>query len=125
MNMNNVESVFKKYVEALATQSWDACESFFHDDATVVFTEGTYIGKPEVAMAIGRTFSIIREESFVTKKLHWTIDTAAFATCTFEYVWAGTINGNRFTNPGRGTLVWVNTNGKWQIINEHFGPMPR
>lgn len=122
---SSVKKIFDDYIQALATQSWEAAEAFFHEEATVIFAEGTYRGKRQIAMAIGKTFSMIRDEHFEVRNLHWTIVKEAFATCTFEYEWSGTINNKRFTNPGRGTLAWVNDNSRWQIINEHFGPMPR
>ncbi len=122
---SSIEKIFDDYIQALATQSWEAAETFFHEEATVIFAEGTYCGKRQIAMAIGKTFSIIRDEHFKVRNLRWNLKRETFATCTFEYEWSGTINKKRFTNPGRGTLAWVHENGCWQIINEHFGPMPR
>jgi hypothetical protein len=124
MNQGNVETVMAAYVQALATQSWDAAEEFFHDNATVIFAEGTYYGKEQVGAAIHKTFSLIRDENFAVSELRWTIKSERFASCTFIYEWSGTINGKRFTSPGRGTILWVHDSG-WRIINEHFGPLPR
>lgn len=125
MKTANVEEMLKKYEQALATQSWDAAEEFFHPNTTVIFAEGTYYGKEQVGSAIHKTFSLIRDENFVLSELRWTIKTSSFATCTFLYEWSGTINGKRFTNPGRGTIAWIFANDCWQIINEHLGPLPR
>jgi len=122
---NKLEKIFYDYIDALATQSWEAAAPFFHQRATVIFTEATYYGKEQVSGAIGKTFSIIRDESFNISNLKWNIITENFASGTFEYVWSGTLQGKRFTNPGRATIVWVLENGSWQIINEHFGPMPK
>lgn len=121
----SVEETLKAYESALATQSWDAAAEFFHENATVIFTEGTYRGKAQVGAAIHKTFSLIKDEKFEIANLHWNLKTEQFASCTFEYEWSGTINKNRFTNLGRGTLVWINEDGRWQIINEHFGLKPR
>lgn len=120
-----VEETLNEYIAALATQSWDAADGFFHQNTTVIFAEGTYRGKGQVGIAIRKTFSMIKDENFVITNLHWNMKTEQFATCTFDYEWSGTLNNRRFTTPGRGTLVWIFDNGRWQIINEHFGPMPR
>ncbi len=125
MMQKKLEEIFFDYIDALATQSWDAAAPYFHERATVVFTEATYYGKNQVAGAIGKTFSMIRDENFKIANLKWNIITGDFASGTFEYIWSGTLQGKRFTNPGRATIVWVCENGSWQIINEHFGPMPK
>lgn len=125
MKSVNVEETLGLYIKALATQSWDAAESFFHQNATVIFAEGTYYGKEQVGNAIHKTFSLIKDEDFSISDLKWTIRTDAFAVCTFVFDWSGTINGKRFTSPGRGTIVWVFAENEWKIINEHFGPLPR
>ncbi len=122
---NEIEKIFNDYIEALATQSWEAAAPFFHERATVIFTEATYYGKSQVSGAIGKTFSLIRDENFKVSNLNWNLVTRDSASATFEYVWSGTIQGKRFTNPGRATIVWVCEDGHWQIINEHFGPMPK
>lgn len=122
---NEIEKTFNDYIEALATQNWQAAAPFFHEQATVIFTEATYHGKQQVSGAMCKTFSIIRDESFKVTNLKWNIVTADFASGTFEYVWSGTIQGKLFSSPGRATIAWVCENGHWQIINEHFGPMPK
>ncbi|PKL42735.1 MAG: hypothetical protein CVV41_11920 [Candidatus Riflebacteria bacterium HGW-Riflebacteria-1] len=120
-----LDEVLNNYIDALASQSWDAASVFFHEKATVIFAEGTYHGKSSIGAAISKTFSMIKDEFFDIRDIRWNLQTDQFASCTFCFKWEGTLNGNRFTNPGRGTLVWVNENGQWLIINEHFGPIPR
>ena len=121
----NLDNVLNGYIEALAAQSWDEASVFFHENATVIFAEGTYHGKSQIGDAIKKTFSLIKDEFFKISDLCWNCKTDNFASCTFRFEWSGTINGKRFTNHGRGTQVWLNENGHWQIINEHLGPVPR
>lgn len=123
--MITVQETIKLYEAALAKQTWEAVEDFFHENCTVVFAEATYYGKKQVARAIAKTFSLIKDENFHLSEINWTIVRENFASCTFNFEWSGTINGKRFTNPGRGTALWVFHEDKWQIVNEHFGPMPR
>ncbi|MEW6711802.1 MAG: nuclear transport factor 2 family protein [Candidatus Riflebacteria bacterium] len=123
--MKTVQETLKLYEIGLSKQSWEAVKDFFHENCTVIFAEATYFGKNQVAGAIQKTFSLIKDESFTLSEINWTIIRESFASCTFNFEWAGTINGKRFVNPGRGTAVWAHENEKWQIVNEHFGPMPR
>jgi len=123
--MKTVQETILLYEAALACQSWDAVAEFFHQNCTVIFAEATYIGKSQVAGAINKTFSLIKDESFKLFDIQWNIIRENFAACTFIFEWSGTINGKRFTNPGRGTALWVLEDDRWQIVNEHFGPMPR
>lgn len=122
---NQLDQTLNNYIDALASQSWEAASVFFHENATVVFAEGTYHGKSAIGNAMKKTFSLIKDELFDIHDVRWNLKTDAFATCNFNFKWTGTINGKRFTNPGRGTLVWIKEDGNWLIINEHFGPMPR
>lgn len=122
--MKNIQEIFKDYLDALASQNFESAIAFFHDDATVFFREGSYYGMFQIKMILQNTFSMIKDETFEVDKLTWNYQTDSVATCTFEYVWTGTIQGKRFTTPGRGSLTWVCTDGKWKIIIEHFGPMP-
>ena len=123
--MKKVQETLMQYEAALGKQSWEAVEEFFHEDCTVVFAEANYYGKKQVGSAIRKTFSLIKDENFALSEIRWTIVRDNFATCTFNFEWAGTINGKRFVNPGRGTAVWIHENNRWQIVNEHFGPVPR
>ena len=122
--MKNVKEIFKAYLEALASQNFETAIDFFADDATVLFREGSYFGKFQIKMILKNTFSIIKDETFEIQNLTWNYETDNFATCTFEYNWSGIIQGRRFVTPGRGSLAWANINDKWQIVLEHFGPMP-
>lgn len=120
----NVKEVFNDYLNALGSQKWEDCLSYFHDDATVFFREGSYYGKFQIKVILQNTFSIIKDETFEVANQKWNYEAETFATCSFEYVWTGTIQGKTFVTPGRGTLAWVLDNGEWKIVVEHFGPMP-
>ena len=48
--MKNIKEVFKEYLEALASQKYESAITFFADDATVLFREGSYFGKFQIKM---------------------------------------------------------------------------
>ena len=108
----------------MASQNYESAIAFFADDATVFFREGSYYGRFQIKMILKNTFSIIKDETFTIQNLDWNYIGESFATCTFEYEWIGTIQGKRFTTPGRGSLAWAKIDDNWQIVLEHFGPMP-
>ena len=120
-----VEKTLENYLLGLSKQSWSAVEEYFHDNCTIHFIEATYQGKKQIGTAIGKTFSMIKDEDFILENIKWNHKSDTFAACTFVYKWTGTIHGRRFTTPGRGTIVWVKEDDRWQIVVEHFGPMPK
>lgn len=122
--MKKIQEVFKEYLQALASQNFESAIAFFHDDATVLFREGSYFGAFQIKMILQNTFSIIKDETFTVDKLNWNYVANDFATCSFEYVWEGTIQGKSFVTPGRGSIAWVLENNTWKIVLEHFGAMP-
>ncbi|NLM17294.1 MAG: nuclear transport factor 2 family protein [Candidatus Riflebacteria bacterium] len=124
--MTDVEMVFAKYMQTLSDQKPDAATSFFHENATVFFREGSYFGKNQISQILKNTFSIIKDETFTPSKVNWHYKSNDTAACTFQYEWSGRIQGKRFTTLGRGSLTWVkDINGDWKIITEHFGPTPK
>jgi ketosteroid isomerase-like protein len=120
-----VEKAFENYEIGLSRQSWDAVKDYFHEDCAVIFIEANYLGKNAIKRAIDKTFSLIRDEKFILFNKHWSIKREDFASVIFEYEWSGKINGEIFRTLGRGTAVLIKENDRWQIINEHLGPMPR
>ncbi len=120
-----VENTMNSYLEALSEQKWSAVELFFHEAATVVFAEGTYFGKSQVEQAMGKTFSLIRDENFKVSEINWNFQKESCASCTFAYQWSGTLSGQRFSNKGRGTMLWAKETDRWMIVNKHLGPSPR
>ena len=122
--MENIEDRFKNYLKALEKQSFEEAIDFFADNATVLFREGSYYGKFQIKMILKNTFSIIKDETFEIQNLNWNYKSETFSTCTFEFDWSGIIQGRRFSSPGRGGIAWANIDGKWQIVLEHFGPVP-
>ena len=123
MRMTPLETI-KNYEQALANQNWDSVAEYFHNDCVVIFSEATYYGKLQVGMAIDKTFSIIKDESFKLSDIKWIYQSELFATCVFNYTWSGTMNKKTFSSAGRGTLAMVKTDDGWQIITEHLGPLP-
>lgn len=123
MRKTPAETIFN-YEKTLAQQKWEAVSDFFHEDCVVVFAEATYFGKKQVGMAIDKTFSLIKDEDFILSDIQWIYESDSFATCIFNYKWAGTLNGKRFNSSGRGTLAMILSDGQWQVVTEHLGPLP-
>ena len=117
----NHEAFLVAYEEALSLQSWDALAPFIDDDACFVFSDGTYLGKPQIERAIRATFALIKDEKYRLEKVHWVHVNAHCALCTYRFVWSGLINSVASHCSGRGTSLLINAATGWKIKHEHLG----
>lgn len=119
--MDHVEFL-KRYEAALASQSWEHISPFFAEGAVVVFSEGTYVGKPQIEAAFRRTFDRIQDETYRIENLLWVDVQASSALCTYTFMWSGLVGGQRRSGQGRGTSLLVREGTTWKIKHEHLGP---
>jgi len=116
----------REYERALATQTWDAVSPLIHQNATVTFSNGAvFKGKNAVRIAYENNFDAIKNEDYRVSNIHWVLETKNSATYTFDFQWAGMINGKAASGAGRGTTVLFRERDKWQLIAEHLGPYPK
>jgi ketosteroid isomerase-like protein len=121
----NYKQTLKAYEKALNERKMADILNFINDDAIFVFTEGTFRGKDEIQSAISKTFDLIKNESFSLNNKTWILEDENTAVCTYEFSWAGIINGEPVSGCGRGTTVLYKPFNSWKIILEHLGPPPR
>ena len=116
----------KAYASALATQDWDQVAPLIDEDARVVFSDGTLlIGKDAIRTAYTRNFTTIEGEDYRMTNIHWLVDTPESAAYTFDFHWAGVIQGRAASGAGRGTTVLACRDDRWRLVGEHLGPMPQ
>lgn len=112
----------KRYEAALATQSWEQISPCFSEGAVVVFSEGTFVGKPEIEIAFRRTFDLIKDETYQIENLLWVDVQESSALCTYTFKWTGRVGGQSRSGQGRGTSLLVRQGSSWKIKHEHLGP---
>ncbi len=122
--MNSPEAILKDYKHALTSQLWDNVSPFIHEDACMIFTNGTFKGKSQIQEIIERNFKLIENDSYEMKNIEWLIKSEHFASCIFEFTWDGYINGEYAKGGGRGSLLMVYENENWKIMSEHLSPHP-
>lgn len=120
--MMTAQDCLHAYEEALASQQWNNIAPLLHDDISVTFSTGTYVGKGAVQGAFENNFSIIKDEQYNIHDVIWTLNNDALAVCLYHFSWQGEINGELCHGGGRGTSVFVNVQGQWLLITEHLGP---
>ncbi|MEM6927070.1 MAG: nuclear transport factor 2 family protein [Myxococcota bacterium] len=125
MTRESPDALMATYASVLDSQDWNLVEDLLHDEAVVLFTEGTYRGKEAIRAAFERTFALIREEVFRIEDLHWVARTADMACCEYVFRWSGIIAGQPASGAGRGSSVVLRSARGWQIVQEHLGPLPR
>lgn len=121
----NPEDFIQAYEAALASQDWNQVAPLVHHNVCVTFSNGArHEGKDEVQKAFEKNFSLIKEESYSIKNVHWVMKNSQTAVYLFDFHWSGIINDKPASGGGRGTSVLVNENGKWLLLVEHLGPKP-
>ncbi len=120
------EEFVERYQQALATQRWASVEPLVHPDVCVTFSTGAvHRGKAAVRSAFEENFAEIRDEEYRISDVHWILRTPEFAVYSFDFRWAGVIDGRSASGGGRGTSVLVRDGEDWKLVAEHLGPGPR
>lgn len=117
------EEFIRAYESALASQDWGQVEPLVHAEACVTFSNGTvHKGKAEVRKAFEHNFSLIKDETYSMRDVHWVLKNDLTAVYLFEFNWSGIINGKPVKGAGRGTSVLIKEGGAWRLLVEHLGP---
>ncbi len=116
----------QQYEEALATQEWAKVSPLIHDNARVVFSDGSlHAGKSAVQAAYERNFNAIKNEIYQIRNVHWLTESGETAAYMFDFFWTGVVAGQEVSGAGRGTAVLTKEDGKWVLLAEHLGPYPK
>lgn len=117
------EEFIRAYENALASQDWKQVEPLVHTDACVTFSNGkVHRGKAAVQRAFEHNFSLIKDETYSMRDVHWVLRSDLTAVYLFEFNWSGFINGKSAHGAGRGTSVLIREANAWQLLVEHLGP---
>ena len=117
------DDLLRAYETALATQDWKQVEPLVHTDVCVTFSSGAHFrGRAEVREAFSANFSLIQDEQYEISNVHWITKDPCHAACTYEFRWAGLIDGRPASGAGRGTSLLKNEGGRWFLLAEHLGP---
>ena len=110
----------REYEEANNSHDIDRVTPMIAPDATYWFTDGSHDGLPQIAEAIRRTFSVIKDESYEINGLEWVVLAPEHAVCAYRFSWTGVVDGEPRSGHGRGTNVLVKHEGRWQVRHEHL-----
>ena len=113
----------KEYELALGSQDWSSVAPLISDDAIVIFSNGAlHAGKEAIRAAYQHNFNTIKGGEYRIENVHWLAETADAAAYSFEFHWAGKIEGREASGSGRGTAVLVRNDDRWQLAGEQLGP---
>ncbi|GJM41794.1 MAG: hypothetical protein DHS20C20_20760 [Ardenticatenaceae bacterium] len=119
----NPEAFIKRYEAALASQDWQQVDPLVHPEACVTFSSGAvHVGKTAVRQAFERNFSLIQDETYQVKNVHWVLRGADTAVYLYTFHWSGLINGKPASGAGTGSSVLKKVGEEWQLLVEHLGP---
>ena len=118
-----VEEFVLQYESALASQSWDQVGPLVHEDASVIFSDGSiHKGKEAVRVAFERNFRSIVDEDYRISNVHWLLRTDEAAVYMFDFDWSGKSvgDGRAISGSGRGTAVLSKDGHVWKLLAEQL-----
>jgi 8-oxo-dGTP pyrophosphatase MutT (NUDIX family)/ketosteroid isomerase-like protein len=113
-------AVMAAYERAANSHDVGRVLSLIAADATYWFTDGSYRGHDDIAVALARTFATIEDEVYEISDLEWVTLTPGHAVCRYRFCWRGVVGGRPASGCGRGTNVLVKRDGAWLIEHEHL-----
>ena len=121
-DLGTAAACLDEYVCRLNSHRWEEVEPFVDDDASFIFTEGTYRRKEAIAEACRRTFATITDDRYEIANKTWSFTGPDWASGAYTFTWQGRVNGAPASGGGRGTSVVRRTASGWKIVHEHLGP---
>ena len=119
------DAFIDQYNAAMATRHWPNIDPLIDPDACVTFSTGAvHIGKPAIRDAFERNFTAIQNDTYAMSNLHWVHQSPSHAGAIFAFAWTGLIGGQPASGAGRGTLVLIHADDRWQLLAEHLGAAP-
>src|SRR5882762_6841013 len=110
----------RAYEAAANAHDLDATLKLIAEDAIFLFSnESSHVGKDAIRKAIQANFDTIKNEKYRIQNLTWLAISEEVATCAYDYVWSGEIDGQRAGGNGRGTTVLRRIEGNWRVAHEH------
>ena len=111
---------------ALAYESGDlsALDTLYHEDVTVL--EGTQESSGRASYIADYLTPHIRSLDDRSCRLHEIVVRLARNTAwaTYRFVLSGTRNGDRVEARGTGTMIFLKSQGRWQVVHVHTSIVP-
>lgn len=119
-----LDEVFKSLEAAANSQDFDRVAPHIAQDAVYWFTDGRSEGLEAIREAFERTWQTIRDETYVLSNVKWIAVSESVAVCIYDFRSRGVVSGRPFAASGRGTNVFVRSDGVWRVVHEHLSGDP-
>ena len=123
--MKSVQQFIKKYQQAITRQNWEELKDYFHENCAVLYSDGTYVGKPMLKQAFDKTYALMKNGEYSLTDFHFPVITDKFCSCVAKFYWSAEIYGKSINSEHRITLFIAKDDNEWKIVNQHLGPMPK
>jgi ketosteroid isomerase-like protein len=115
-----LKTFLEAYEKAANSSDFTKVEPLISNDATFIFTDGTFKGKLAIKKAFEDTWRKIQNETYSISDIKWVKTGYRNAVCEYTFTSDGVVNGKRSVYKGIGTNTFKRINGNWRIIKEHL-----
>jgi len=115
-----LKTFLEAYEKAANSCDFTKVDPLISNDATFIFTDGTFKGKPAIKKAFEDTWRKIQNETYSISNVKWLKTGYRNAVCEYIFTSDGVVNGKRKVYKGIGTDTFRRINGNWRIVKEQL-----
>lgn len=123
--MDSILKFMSSYQDVLNTTDWYKLSAYFHEDCALLYSDGTYFGKPAVKKAFQKMYALMKNGKYVISNVKSAVITEKYCACVFHFRWSAQIYGHLISGEDRVSCYLVKVDNAWQIVNQHLGPVSK
>lgn len=115
-----LRTFLEAYEKAANSRDFSNVAPFIADNATFVFTNGTFKGKSAIQKAFEDTWQKIQDETYSISDVEWMKTGYRNAACTYRFRSDGIVDDKQQVYEGTGINTLKRIDGNWRIIKEEL-----
>ncbi|MCL2852284.1 MAG: nuclear transport factor 2 family protein [Defluviitaleaceae bacterium] len=117
-----MHEALEQYINATNTHDFAEVSKCVHKDAVYYFTDRTCAGIDEIKAYFEKGWATIADEKYWATDVNYILQTSSTMVCTYNFNYAGYVNGKYAEGSGRATNVFAKEDegGSWKLLHEHL-----